>query len=141
MANVKRNILINKTNFGRIDENDNVRKWSNHVEAHGMINLFRFAVVISAIPLVLKMALDGQISAEQAALLLIGATLIAVYGRPLVRFITSLVALFLFFWEIAGKDQQGFNAILPYVLQLLVILFAFYVMFGGLRKRTSQRKY
>lgn len=104
-----------------------------------MRNLFRFAVVISAIPLVFKMALDGQISAEQAALLLIGATLIAIYGRPLVRFIISLVALFLFFWEIVGKDQQAFNAILPYVLQLLVILFAFYIMFGGLRRRKQLR--
>lgn len=107
-----------------------------------MRNLFRFAVVISAIPLVFKMALDGQISAEQAALLLVGATLIAVYGRPLVRFIASIVALFLFFWEIVGKDQQAFNAILPYVLQLLIILFAFYIIFGGLqRRRLSRRDY
>jgi hypothetical protein len=105
-----------------------------------MRNLFRFAVVISAIPLVFKMALDGQISAEQAVLLLIGATLIAVYGRPLARFIASLVALFLFFWEIVGKDQQAFNAVLPSVLQLLVILFAFYVIFGGLRKRRVSRR-
>lgn len=105
-----------------------------------MRNLFRFAVVISAIPLVFKMAMDGQISAEQAGLLLIGATLIAVYGRPLVRFIAALVALFLFFWEIVGKDQQAFNAILPYVLQLLVILFAFYVTFGGLRRRRLSRR-
>jgi len=105
-----------------------------------MRSLFRFAVVISAIPLVFKMALDRQISTEQAALLLIGAALIAVYGRPLLRFIASLVALFLFFWEIAGKDQQAFNAILPYVLQLLVILFAFYIIFGGLRRRKQFRR-
>lgn len=104
-----------------------------------MRNLLRFAVVLSAIPLVFKMVLDGHISAEEAGLLLVGATLIAVYGRPLVRFIASLAALFLFFWEIVGKDQHAFNAILPYVLQLLVIHFAFYIIFSSLRKQGQNR--
>jgi hypothetical protein len=96
--------------------------------------LSRFIIVISALGIGLRLVMKGLMSPERLVIFLVLAVIAAVIDSPLVKAILALFALGFFVLDYVNFDPAAFYAAIGPVLALLIALFGFFVMFGGLRR-------
>ena len=84
-----------------------------------MFTLSRVALILSALPLVLKLVIDGQLSIHQAGLVLVGGCVLAAVGNGMIRLVFAGVSLLGFVWEITGGDLVAVNTLALSLLQAL----------------------
>jgi len=93
-----------------------------------------FVFVITALLLVLKMAIGGHLSTPVAALVLIGIVFLASRQNKAIRIALPILTFFWFAIEMTGSPTEARHLIVA-LFPLIILLFAFYVMFSGLRKK------
>ncbi|HMH43531.1 MAG TPA: hypothetical protein VK557_08615 [Pyrinomonadaceae bacterium] len=98
-------------------------------------SLSRFIIVISALGIGLRLVMKGIISPERLVIFLVVVVIAAVIDSTLVKALLALFALGFFVLDYVNYDVRAFYAAIGPVLALLVALFGFFIMFGGLRRR------
>jgi hypothetical protein len=101
----------------------------------------RFLIAISGALLALKMVETGTLPLPLAALLMIGVVFLAANGSKAVGIVLAAAGVLWFVVQASGGNIGGSLGLLGLMLQLMVILLGFYVMFGGLsRSRVRTRR-
>ena len=93
-----------------------------------------FKAIISTlalIPAIYTLVLVRLISAETAALLLIGMLLIAFVAQDMSKYLVSIIGILVFIRITAGSDTVGFNLLLGQFLTLGVMFYGFLLIFKG----------
>ena len=98
-------------------------------------SLSRFVIVISALAIGLRLATKGLMSAERLIIFLILVVIAAVIDSPWTRAILALFGLGFFVLDYVDYDLRAFYSAIGPVLALVIALFGFFVMFGGLRRQ------
>jgi hypothetical protein len=98
-------------------------------------SLSRFVIVISALAIGLRLLTKGFMSAERLIIFLILVVVAAVIDSPLTRTVLAIFALVFFVLDYVDYDLHAFYSTIGPVFALLIALFGFFVMFGGLRRR------
>lgn len=98
-------------------------------------SLSRFIIVISALGMGLRLVTKGLISPEKLAVFLVVVVIAAVIDSVWIKGIIALFALGFFVLDYVDYDTRAFYAAVGPVFALLIALFGFFVMFGGLRRR------
>ena len=101
--------------------------------------LSRFILVIGAVTIVLGLATNkytqSHISPEKAAIFLVIVVVAAAIDSVWVKLILALSGLGFFLLNYVRYDLGKFEVIAFYIIVLLIMLFGFFVMFGGMRKK------
>ena len=100
-----------------------------------MKRLANFIIVFSAVSLVLKLAIQDQIDPERAATFLILVVAAAALGHTVIKLVLACAGLAFLLLDYTNYDMEQFRLLALMVGALLLLLFGFYVMFGGMRKR------
>lgn len=99
-----------------------------------MNKIANFAIVISALGIVLKLAVQGGISPERAAVFMFVVVVAAALGKVVIKLILACASLAIFLLEVTNHDMGQFQQLAIYVGALLMALFGIYVMLGGMRR-------
>ncbi len=97
--------------------------------------LSRFILVISALGLSLRLWAKGLMSPEKMVIFLLLAVVAAALDSGWVKLIIALFGLGYFLLDFVNYDMNEFQAASTSAIALLVALFGFFVMFGGMRSR------
>ena len=97
-------------------------------------NLTRFIIVISAVGFGLRLWSKGMIDAEKLAIFLVLVVIASVIDSVWVKLILALAGIGFFLIDYLNYDLTKVQYAAAAVGALLLALFGFYVMFGGLRK-------
>lgn len=98
-------------------------------------SLSRFIIVISALGIGLRLVMKGLMSPQKLVLFLIVAVIAAVIDSPWVKAIIAVFGLGFFVLDYVDYDTRAFSAAISPVIALVIMLFGFFVIFGGLRRR------
>jgi succinate-acetate transporter protein len=97
--------------------------------------LSRFVLVISAFSLGLKLYLDGFLSVEKFAIFMLVAVIASVIDSVIVKVILTLFGIGFYLLQKADYNNKEFLILAVQVGGIIVMLFGFFVMFGGLNKK------
>lgn len=97
--------------------------------------LSRFILVISALGLSLRLCAKGLMSPEKIVIFLLLAVVAAALDSGWVKLIIALFGLGYFLLDFVDYDMSQFQAVATSTIALLVALFGYFVMFGGMRSR------
>ncbi len=100
-----------------------------------MKGLANFIIVISALGMLLKLAVQGGISPERAAAILFLVVVAAALGKVVIKLILACASLAIFLLEYVNHDMGQFQQLAITVGAVLMALFGMYVMLGGMRKK------
>lgn len=98
-------------------------------------SLSRFLIVISALAIGLRLATKGLMSSEILIVFLLLVVVAAVIDSIWARAVLTIFTLGFFTLEYVNYDLQAFYATVGPLLAVVIALFGFFVMFGGLRRR------
>ncbi|PIB28299.1 hypothetical protein BFP78_00130 [Gaetbulibacter sp. 5U11] len=93
------------------------------------------ATIISIALATIKAAYFNIISIEIAALILIGSVILLAIGSSISKIIIALVSAYVFFKSTTNGDELAFTEAFTYFIALVIVLFGFYVMFGGMSRK------
>jgi hypothetical protein len=104
---------------------------------HGSIgnSLSRFIIVISALGIGLRLVMKGFMSPQKLVLFLVVVVIAAAIDSAWVKGIIAIFGLGFFVLDYVDYDTRAFSAAIGPVIALVIMLFGFFVMFGGLRRR------
>lgn len=95
----------------------------------------RFIIVISTVGFGLGLWSKGLINEKTLTILLILSVIAAVIDSTWVKLIFAIAGIGFLLLSLSNYDVSTFTESATYVLLLIVMLFGFYVMIGGMRKR------
>jgi len=95
----------------------------------------RFFLVISAFSLGLKLYLDGYISVENFVIFMLLAVVASVLDSVAIKVILALFGIGFYLLQKSNYNTNEFFVLAVYVCGILVMLFGFFVMFGGMNKK------
>lgn len=98
-------------------------------------NLSRFIVVISAVAIVLRLWSKGMIDAEKATIFLVLVVFAAAIDSVWVKLILALFGLGYFLLDYMDYDLVKFQSAAVLVGALLLALFGFFIILGGMRRK------
>jgi hypothetical protein len=98
-------------------------------------SLSRFLIVISALGIGLRLVMKGFMTTQKLVIFLIIIVIAAVIDSVWVKAIIAIFALGFFVLDYVDYDTRAFSAAIGPVIALVIMLFGFFVMFGGLRSR------
>jgi len=100
------------------------------------------AMIVTAVPSVLKIAIENRISPENVFSLLLITVFFIAGGKPVIKFAAAIGGLALFAKEVTGNDPAAETAIFSSLAILSIMLIGYYVMFrgifGGKRKQSEE---
>lgn len=91
--------------------------------------------MISALGIGLRLLTKGLISVERLVILLILVVVAAVIDSPWIRALLALFGLGFFVLDYVDYDLREFYSAIGPVLALVIALFGFFVIIGGLKHR------
>lgn len=98
-------------------------------------SLSRFIIVISAVGLGLRLWSRGMIDAEKLTIFLVLVVIAAAIDSVWVKLILACAGIGFFLLDYTDYNMTQFVAVVPSVGALLLALFGFYIMIGGMRKK------
>jgi uncharacterized membrane protein YGL010W len=98
-------------------------------------SLSRFILVISAVAIGLRLVMKGVMTPQTVVVFFVVAVIAAVIDSAWVKAILAIFGLGWFVLDIVNYDTRAFSVVIGPVVGLVVGLFGFFVMFGGLRRR------
>lgn len=93
--------------------------------------------IVTATLLSIKLAYEGIISIETAALVIVGVVILNAVGTNVIKILQSALAIYLFCKAYSNGSQEQFNQILYSLLQLGIVLLGIYIMFRGSFRQTK----
>jgi len=99
-----------------------------------MKRLANFVIVIRALGMGLKLAVQGGITPDRAAVFLFLVVVAAALGKGVIKLILACASLAIFLLEYTNHDMGQFQQLAISVGALLLVLLGMYVMLGGMRK-------
>ena len=103
-----------------------------------MLNkIINFATIISTLAIVLKLGLQGELTPLNSVLILILAVFCLATDKKVIKIIIAAQALLYMVKQYTGSDTVAFKQAMGGIGVILIILFGYYIMFGGLRKKNS----
>jgi len=103
------------------------RSFGNH--------LSRFIIVISALSIGLRLVTKAFMSPQKLVVFLVVVVIAAVIDSAWVKGIIAIFGLGFFVLDYLDYDTRAFSAAIGPVIALVIMLFGFFMMFGGLRRR------
>lgn len=101
-----------------------------------MINkIINFATIISALGIVLKLGVQGELTPLNGVLILILSVFCIATDKKIIKIIIAIQGLLYLVKQYTGNDTAAFRQTLSGVGVILIILFGYYIMFGGLREK------
>ena len=97
--------------------------------------LSRFILVISAVGIALRLWAKGLMSPEKMVIFLLLVVVAAALDSVLVKLIIALFGLGYFLLDFVNYDMNQFQAASTSIAALLIVIFGFFVMLGGMRSR------
>lgn len=94
-----------------------------------------FLLVVSAFGLGLKLYLDGYVSAEKFAIFILLAVVASVMDSAKIKIILLLFSIGFYLLQKSNYNYNEFSVLATYTCGILIMLFGFYVMFGGMNKK------
>lgn len=98
-------------------------------------SLSRFIIVISALGIGLRLVMKGFMSPQKLVIFLIIVVIAAVIDSAWVKAILAIFALGFFVLDYVDYDTRTFYVLITPVFSIVIMLFGFFVMFGGLRRK------
>jgi hypothetical protein len=105
--------------------------------------IFAWLAILGFLPLILRAAMGGTLSAERAAILMLLMVVALCIGvkRFASKVIVPIAGVVLLAAQYSHGDTKTFGANLSALLTLSLMLLGFYIMLGGaLGRRRSKRK-
>ena len=96
-------------------------------------------MVLGVFRWVLAAAARGDLTAEQAAWILVGTVILATFGKKLMPFLTVVGGLVLLALEYSHGDPKALQAILWQLVHLAILLLGLTVMIQGLLPSKSKK--
>lgn len=93
------------------------------------------ATIISIALVTIKAIYFNIISIEIAALILIGSVILLAIGSSISKIIIALISAYTFFKSMTNGDELAFTEAFTYFIALVIALFGFYVLFGGMSRK------
>ncbi|MEI6554596.1 MAG: hypothetical protein WCL70_03325 [Paludibacter sp.] len=93
------------------------------------------ATIVSSAMACIRFAINGIISAQTAALIMVGVVIFVAIGRSISKIGLTVIAFFLFVLYYSNGDKAMFSQLVTQLLTLFVVLIGIYIMIRGLFKR------